>query len=176
MVIESLIPQDTLNNLIVTARRTPPGPWVEVGVYQGGSALALYDACGAHTLHLFDTFTGIPFSQPENGDRHTVGEFNGNDTLAELRTRMPLAEFHVGCFPATFPDDLHDIAFVHVDCDQYRSISDCINYLWPRVISNGVMWFDDFHDLAGARKAILEHFSINALQQAPHGRRFIVKQ
>lgn len=171
----SLIPPVVLDAMVLTARTTPLGPWVEVGVYNGGSAFRLYRAREKRLLHLFDTFEGIPFSDPDKGDRHSVGDFDGRATLAALRCAMRDAVFHVGIFPDTLFSDLRDIAFVHVDADQYKSISDCITYLWPRVVTGGVMWFDDYSALEGARRAVLAHFSVDQLHHAPEGRRFVVK-
>ena len=170
----SLIPSDVLTALIKTAKSTPPGPWVEVGVYQGGSALALYAVRDNRTLHLFDTWTGIPVCDPSKGDTHKIGEFDGRSEFIELQRKMPDANFYEGVFPSTLPDDLCGIAFCHIDVDQYASVSDCIKTLEPRLCPGGVMWFDDFHDLPGARRAVLEHFSMSQLHAAPGGRRFIV--
>lgn len=173
-MVESLIPREVLIQLIRTAVATPPGPWVEVGVYQGGSALELYAARDKRQLHLFDTFIGIPVCDPAL-DQHGIGEFNGEDTYSELLHQMPFAQFHVGVFPATLRDDLQDIAFAHIDCDQYRSVSDCITSLWSRVIVGGTMWFDDYYDLIGARQAVMEHFTDDQLYLAAGGRRFVIK-
>lgn len=170
----SLIPPVVLSALVLTARTTPPGPWVEVGVYNGGSALELYRARGDQPLHLFDTFEGIPFSEPDKGDRHGVGEFDGRANLPALQQAMPDAMFHVGVFPDTLPDDLRGIAFAHIDCDQYRSVSDCIAYLRFRMVIGGVMWFDDYSALEGARRAVLEYFDADMLHHAPEGRRFVI--
>lgn len=171
----SLIPPIVLSALVLTARTTPPGPWVEVGVYNGGSALELYRARGDRPLHLFDTFEGIPFSEPDKGDQHGVGEFDGRANLPALQQAMPDAMFHAGVFPDTLPDDLRGVAFAHIDADQYKSIKDCIIHLWPRMVLGGIMWFDDFSALAGARNAVMEHFTEDQLHSAPEGRRFIVK-
>lgn len=58
-----------------------------------------------------------------------------------------------------------------------RSISDCITHLWPRMAPGGVMWFDDYGFLDGAKAAILEHFSEDRLNMAPDSLRcFVVKQ
>lgn len=114
----SLIPDEVLKTLLDTAQSTPAGCWVEVGVYLGGSARALYGARHGRHLHLFDTFTGIPSFEPDKGDRHRIGEFHARGVLADLRRMMPAAAFHVGVFPDTLPDDLRGIAFAHVDCDQ----------------------------------------------------------
>src|SRR4051812_5813220 len=170
----TLLPPAVLAALIKAARTTPPGCWVEVGVYRGGSALPLYRVLGERTLHLFDTFTGLPVSDPAKGDSHVIGAFAAGPVVDHLREIMPLAHLHVGSFPDTLPSDLCNIAFAHVDVDQYQCTLDCITHLWPRMVAGGVMWFDDI-ELAGARRAVGEHFHNDQLQGAPEGRRFVIK-
>ena len=157
------------------AEASPPGCLVEVGVYRGGSAILLYDIAlhQGRTLHLFDTFAGMPFA--DEGDTHPVGDFGGVDLMA-LRKAMPEAMFHVGTFPNTMPDDLKDIAFAHVDCDQYRSTLACIDRLWPLMVVNGVMWFDDFATVPAARRAVLERFSEEDLSPGLDGRVFMQRK
>lgn len=174
----SLIPAFTLRMMADTAAATPPGCFVEVGVYRGGSALLLYDvarnlSADIRDIHLFDTFCGIPYA--DKIDHHHPGEFNGTDYLPILQRLMPDAVFHVGIFPDTLTNDIQDIAFAHIDCDQYRSVRDCIACLWPRIVPGGIMWFDDFSALEGARAAVTEQFLNEELKHAPEGRRFVVK-
>ncbi len=101
---ESIIPFSVLKMLADTARAAPPGNFVEVGVFRGGSAQILYNIARnqdsdskLREVHLFDTFTGIPFADAI--DRHQPGEFNGGSSLEHLRRAMPDAFFHVGIFP-----------------------------------------------------------------------------
>ena len=154
----SVIEEPQLAILQHLARSAPPGCFVEVGVYQGGSASLLLDIAReqGRTLHLFDTFTGIPGADPI--DRYRGGEFAAVD-LSYLMMSMPDAVFHVGIFPQTLPYDLADIAFVHVDCDQYASYRACIDCLYPRMVEGGIMVFDDYPFLLGARQAVRESFT-----------------
>lgn len=173
MRLESLVPMQTLQELVAKARSAPPGAFVEVGVYRGGSARLLHEVAVAQRreLHLFDTFEGIPFSAED--DKHRKGEF-GDVDLPFMRRALPHATFHVGLFPDTLPNDLTQIAFAHVDCDQHDSVLACIGRLWPRLVPGAVMWFDDF-ELAGARRAILSRFSEKSLRTASNERRWIAK-
>lgn len=126
------------------ASATPAGCFVEVGVYKGGSAWHLAQvAIGQNrALHLFDTFTGIPFKGPS--DQHEVGDF-ADVTLADVQRAIPSATFYVGIFPDTLPDDLDDIAFVHCDCDQLASVQNVVEELSSRMVLGGVMAFDDMN-------------------------------
>lgn len=153
---DSLIHTEAIAEMCEIAAATPYwGCFVEVGVYKGGSAwhLAAMARRQGRDLHLFDTFTGIPFKGVL--DDHNVGDF-GDCTAESVRAAIPDAKVHVGIFPTTLPINLGDVAFVHVDCDQYRSVKDCIASLWPRMLIGAVMLFDDWECTRGATRAIEE--------------------
>ena len=153
---DSLIGRTSLERLGELAAKAPYGHFVEVGVYRGGSAWYLAQAAREKRarLLLFDTFTGIPFEAPD--DSNHVGEF-GDTSAASVQAAIPDAELFVGIFPETLPRDLDGIAFVHSDCDQYKSVRTVIDYLWPRMVPGGIMTFDDMNT-TGGRRAIEETF------------------
>lgn len=153
---------ERLDDLVALASGTPPGPFAEIGVYRGGSAWHLAKLCRSrgNSLHLFDTFKGIPSA--ETFDTHRVGDFADTSVMAVMLA-IPDATFHVGEFPYTLPDCLDDLAFVHCDCDQYRSVCSVIDLLWPRLVPGGIMAFDDI-DTIGGRKAIDQRFGVLVLR------------
>ena len=135
------------------AGETPTGCFVEVGVYQGGTASYLTELAEkqGRKIFLYDTFTGIPFK--EDYEKHNVGDFS--DTSYEaVKNALPYAKVVQGLFPES-AIRMPKCAFVHLDVDQYKSYIDCINYFKPKMVEGGVMWFDDY-ELAGAKKAIDE--------------------
>lgn len=155
---ESLIRPDALNELMETARAAPAGDFVEVGVYKGGSAIVLYDVAQAQgrRLFLFDTFYGIPVRDAKR-DAHNVGDFR-DTSVAAVRAAMPEALVYEGVFPYTLPDDVGPVAFAHIDVDQYASTLLTCQALASRMAPGGVMVFDDYDVLAGARLAVDEVF------------------
>src|SRR5262249_41081096 len=91
------------------------------------------------------------------GDTHPVGDFK-DATLEEVRKEILFpANFVKGTFPQSAVP-MPPVAFAHIDCDQYRSHVESISYLAPRMTPGGVMWFDDYGGLAGAKKAVDEFF------------------
>ncbi len=150
---DSCLAPASLESMLELARSSPPGLFAEVGVYKGGSAWHL--ATLGRELHLFDSFSGMPLADPE--DNHRIGDF-ADTSLNLVRAAVPDAIFHVGTFPETLPEHLTGFAFVHVDCDQYRSVRDCIRLLGPRMVSGGIMLFDDWSFTTGATRAIDEAF------------------
>ena len=65
------------------------------------------------------------------------------------------------------------IAFAHLDCDQYKSIIDSVNYITPMMVKGGVIWFDDAPCLKGAAKAVNELYG-DTWQLDKSGKAFVV--
>ena len=166
----SIVSRDRLEVLqgviqtIVLATPPPDVEFWEAGVYRGGTALLINNLLGdcTYPLRLFDTFCGLPF--PESVDRHKQGDFS--DTSAEaVQYLVPKAIIHKGLIPETFVGlEEKQIAFAHIDVDLYRSVLDCCKFIWPRLISGGVMVFDDygFSTCPGAKLAVDEYFGDRA--------------
>lgn len=150
----SLIGTETLAALLACAAGCPAGAFVEVGVYQGGSAwhlgrLALQQM---RPLYLYDTFYGIPYSGPD--DSHHCGDFADCDAKS-VRRRVPNAVVIEGLFPYS-AIEMGPIAFVHLDCDQYQSYREALEYFGTRMVAGGVIWCDDAPCLRGAARAVAE--------------------
>jgi O-methyltransferase len=140
-----------------------PGDLAELGVYRGGAGLLMAGILPAKTIHLFDTFSGMPVSTHD--DHHKVGEFS-ETSLESVQAlyRDVRAEFHVGLFPDT-AKDLTEKTFcvVHLDADQYTSTRDGIAFFWPRLVPGGVLVFDDYRwqNCPGVERAVREHVAAN---------------
>lgn len=153
----SLVGSGLIEFMREVSAETPPGCFVEVGVYKGGTAWHLAEVAReqGREIHLFDTFNGIPCALPE--DNHVVGDFADTDVDAVMAA-IPDAVFHVGVFPLTMPAVFPDIAFVHVDCDQYETARAVIDLMSPLMVKGGVMHFDDYGCTWGVTKAVDETF------------------
>ncbi|GCE50000.1 O-methyltransferase [Thermosporothrix hazakensis] len=147
-----------------------PGDFIECGVYKGGSASLLNRLLGetnearAKTLHLFDTFEGMPDSDPTR-DTYARGHF-GDTSIECVRNAMPYPEqvrLHQGLIPHTFAELEADarFAFAHVDVDLYSSYRDCCEFIYPRLVVGGFLLCDDYAlpTCPGARQAVDEYFS-----------------
>ena len=151
----SLVAPETIQALLGVASLTPPGSFVEVGVYQGGTAWHLCELAQrqGRRLYLYDTFTGIPYKNEL--DSHVIGDFR--DTSVEaLRSLLPEAIVVEGIFPRSALEGMGPVAFVHLDCDQYQSYAEALSTLGPLMTPGGVIWCDDVPCLAGARAAVSE--------------------
>jgi O-methyltransferase len=172
----SIVSFRQLEAMYALAERSPPGAFAEIGVYQGGSAEVLYKLALKQNreIYLFDTFTGTPNSIPAL-DKHKVdAEFAAPGIENKIRKLMPLAHLRVGIYPYTHPQEMPGVAFLHVDCDQYLSYKAVIRRMWPLVVPGGVMLFDDYPYLDGAKKAVEEHFDPKNLFKC-HQRFYVIK-
>lgn len=143
------------------------GDFAECGVYRGGTALLLSRVLEGHqkTLHLFDSFEGLPTPDPEKDPDLEEGVFKATSARAVealLGGFSGLLTIHQGWIPSTF-DGLEDsrFAFVHIDVDLYRSTLDCLEYFYPRLSAGGIVVFDDygFPAARGEKDAVDEFFS-----------------
>lgn len=162
----SLITPSRLENLVAMVELTCslPGEMAELGVYRGGSALIISKVCPKKALYLFDTFRGLPHTEsPEhNPTGHDLSEGRFEAELADVVALFSgrNASIHVGVFPDTTAG-IEDVqfSFVHIDCDLYRSAKDGIEWFWPRMVSGGIMLFDDYGcDFTGVTDAVHEAF------------------
>lgn len=154
----SLISPEAIGLMLSAARSTPPGAFVEVGVYRGGSAwhLAKLAAEQGRLCVLCDTFEGIPLQGPR--DKHKVGDF-ADTSLEAVRAAIPFpAVFVPGVFPWSMRswETQDGIAFVHLDCDQEETHRLALAWAWPRLVEGGVVWCDDAHFLPAAGLAVHE--------------------
>ena len=135
----------------------------ECGVYRGGTAMLLASrlAAAGQTLRLFDTFAGMPETDPVR-DIHEAGDFSDtSDQAVRSRVKGDFVRLHAGLIPDTFRGlESSRIAFAHVDVDIYSAVRACCEFIFPRLVVGGVMVFDDygFASCPGARSAVDEFF------------------
>lgn len=168
----SLVGEFHLIEMLTRAEATPPGCFVEVGVYKGGSAWRLQELAQrqCRALFLYDTFTGIPHQA--FCDSHHIGDFADAD-YDQVVSTFPYARVVKGIFPGSAVG-MPGIAFAHIDCDQYQSVLESALYLQPRMVADGVMWFDDSPCLAGARLAVHELYADRVQLSSDHGKHYVV--
>ncbi|QDU87236.1 Mycinamicin III 3''-O-methyltransferase [Pirellulimonas nuda] len=160
------------------------GDIAECGVFKGGSMMVaarlLQELNDIRTLHLFDTFEGMP--PPSDVDR----EFNtrsAKDALASedratsdvwavgpldvvkknmSSTGYPAERINYvqGLVEDTIPRQAPEkIALLRLDTDWYESTKHELEHLYPRLAEGGVLIIDDYGHWQGARKAVDEYFA-----------------
>jgi O-methyltransferase len=135
------------------------GDLAEVGVFRGGTARIICEAKGKRSLHLFDTFQGLP--QPAAIDKgFEKGQYASslNDVRRFLAGCSDI-HFHEGLFPATAgPVMDHRFSFVHLDVDLYDSTRAALEFFYPRLSPGAVVISHDYVEFAGVRNAFDEFF------------------
>lgn len=165
------------------------GPIAECGVFNGGTARLLAATIARSeqeaSLHLFDTFSGMPNSAEPTRDHNAPGDF-GQTSLSLVRERLArystFTVLHPGFMPDTFAEiaDIDGWAFVHMDVDIYPSMLECCRWFWPRMKSGGIIVFDDYGFFPyrnAARAAIDQYFLAQSRQplSLPTGQAMIIK-
>jgi O-methyltransferase len=166
---KSLVSPDRCHVLYALIRQAAsvPGDIWECGVYKGGTAAmmaSMLEHYAPHKrLYLFDTFEGMPGTDPAK-DWHKAGDFS-DTTLETVSAYVGLEKqcvFRKGFIPDTFKGlETNVVAFAHIDVDIYKSILDCLVFIWPRLSVSGFIVFDDygFPTCPGARAAVDEFFT-----------------
>lgn len=147
---------------IAAAQTTLPGDFAEFGVYEGASAALLCSVKNDRTLHLFDTFEGLPESvrSGESGVFHK-GQFIG--TLPHVKRKLTgcrNVRFHPGLFPGS-TSDLEDLrfSFVHLDVDLHDATLAGLDYFYPRLVPGGIILTHDFSIIPGVAQAFRTFFA-----------------
>jgi len=140
------------------------GEMAEVGVYKGGSARLIAKTCPNKIVHLFDTFSGIPYADAAV-DSHKKGNFS--DTSVEAVRNFLFDCDNVILYPGIFPstaDWVKDkqFCFVHIDVDVYQSVRECLEFFYSRTIRGGIILLDDYQweKCPGVEKAVTEFLTI----------------
>jgi len=154
------------------------GDIVECGVSIGHGILFFALLCELTTINRkiwgFDSFSGFPPST--EADKRPDGSFRMQQhdytsppemvlkVLSDGRASTEFVTRYVRLVRGYFEDTLHqydgEIALLHLDCDLYESYTTCLNALYVKVRSGGIIMFDEYedNDFPGAKRAIDEFF------------------
>jgi len=150
-------------HIYMAVKRTQkvPGDIAEVGVYKGGSAKIICSAKGDKTLHLFDTFEGLPkVDEVDVVWQFYEGKFAASyDSVRAYLQPEKNVVFYKGIFPAT-SGPVKDTRFslVNFDVDTYESTKKCLEFFYPRMSPGGVIISHDYITVPGVQKAFDEFF------------------
>nr|WP_294557355.1 TylF/MycF/NovP-related O-methyltransferase [uncultured Rhodopila sp.] len=143
-----------------------PGAFAELGVWRGNSAKVIHSLAPGRDLYLLDTFQGFPAEHsdddPVSGISHHYQDVSV-DTVRAFVGRSERIHFVVGCFPdsaGSIPFE-ERFAFVHIDCDLYRSVRAGLEYFYPRMSPKGLIVVHDYGSgrWPGVTKAVNEYLS-----------------
>ncbi|HWR51494.1 MAG TPA: TylF/MycF/NovP-related O-methyltransferase [Bryobacteraceae bacterium] len=139
-----------------------PGDIAELGVFAGASARLIADHMqDGKTLHLFDTFEGLPAVGEVDSKRFTAGEFSSTfESARDYLKNAPAVRFHNGLFPGTAAAvSDHRFSFVHLDVDIYSSTLAGLEFFYPRMSRGGILITHDYMSADGVTAAFREFFT-----------------
>jgi O-methyltransferase len=152
--------------LVEQTARLPTGDYIEVGVWRGGSGCLIAKKVRCLNLSsqvfLCDTFTGVvKAGQSDNGYKGGEHADTGEGVVHNLASKLGVdVQIRKGMFPEDTGTELGDrsFRFCHIDVDVYQSARDSTEWFWPRLVSRGVIVYDDygFQGCDGVRKFLDE--------------------
>ncbi|HEV8339031.1 MAG TPA: TylF/MycF/NovP-related O-methyltransferase [bacterium] len=153
-------------------RHGVPGSFVQCGVLNGGSAGLIASTARDNILRhlwLFDSWEGLPdpseFDVARSGQPGRKGMFHGSlERVKEVlfeRLGAPGERVHLekGWFAETVPQakpSIGEIALLNLDCSLYESYKLCLEELYDAVVSDGIVWIDDYAVWEGCKRAVDE--------------------
>ncbi len=142
----------------IEAVKKIPGDMAELGVASGASAMMISSCSPERTLHLFDTFEGLP--KPSGKDSPRFKQHQYAYLLEEVQQYLKGAKvrFYKGFFPDTAVG-ISDtrFAFVHLDADLYEATKAGLEWFYPRLNRGGMLICHDI-DSPGVSRAFEEFF------------------
>ncbi len=142
------------------------GDCIEIGVWRGGTGCLMARRVKSLNLDcevfLCDTFSGVvkagPLDPAYNGGEHEdTTERSVRDLAKQLNARVHVLK---GIFPDETGVQVESRAFrfCHVDVDVYRSARETTEWIWPRLVSRGIVVYDDygFQGCEGVRRFVDE--------------------
>ena len=176
-----MIPRrEFLANLDVASRVTADGAFVECGTWKGGMAAALIEVGGQkREYHFFDSFEGLPPAKEIDGSAALAWQSNTTSdayydncsaSVQEFKqiiatTGISGAHIHKGFFEQTLPSfNSPPVALLRLDADWYESTMICLEHLFDKVVSGGVILIDDYYTWDGCSRAVHDFLS---KRQAP---------
>ncbi len=182
---ETMIGLKRLDNLQYCVERAlearVPGDLIETGVWRGGAAIFMRAVLAARgdsdrAVWVADSFQGLPKPRaedsPDVGDDHWKHSFLavGLDEVRANFDRYGLLDEQVRFLPGWFSDTLprapiKQLAVLRVDCDMYRSTTEVLCSLYPRVAAGGFVIVDDYGAVPGCRTAVDEFRAAHAITE-----------
>jgi len=137
------------------------GDIAEVGVYKGSSAKLICEAKRNKTLHLFDTFEGLPeLSDLDDTKQFYSGQYPASfEAVKNYLKKYPNVHFYKGIFPETAePIKNKRFSFVNLDVDIHEPTLKSLEFFYSRMNKGGVIVSHDYTTSIGVRKAFDDFF------------------
>lgn len=179
----TMIPKEVFIDNLELARQVQSDPTlaghgvVECGTWRGGMSAGLIEMTNQkRRYHFFDSFEGLPPVTEIDGeaarrwqeDASAPGYYNNCmaseeefwATIRKTEIDPALVLVHKGLFEDTLPKvDTGPIALLRLDGDWYNSTMCCLEALFRRVVSGGLIVIDDYGTWDGCTRAVHDYLS-----------------
>ena len=148
----------TLCNLLRTVHNVE-GHVLEIGCFKGASTKLMAITEQHKMIMAFDTFKGLPpISIKDDYMQFKYGEYFA-DYKSVQSYLMPFQNLIVykGIFPNSAPR-INSISFVHLDVDLYDGTLNSLEFIYPKMSSNGIILIHDYINSKGVREAVDNFF------------------
>ena len=142
--------EDRKTHLLSAARLASlDGPFLELGVWKGESLRHLAENLPEKKFVGFDSFEGLPedWLRSFDGKRRSLA---GAFKLINPPTLPRNVELVVGYFEHSLlrwkAGNQDPVAFVHIDCDLYKSTKDALYLLNDQIVPGTILVFDELRD------------------------------
>lgn len=153
---------------MITLRRlldlASAGPRIEFGVFRGATLLEISNHIG-RTIGV-DTFEGMPDptlrDMKDGWNPYPKGRLSA--PMAIAAAKAPKAELVRGLVPEILSSiEVAGFGFAHLDMDHFDSTLAALRWVWPRMVSGGVICCDDwFHDHDWLAAGAINAFALDA--------------
>ncbi len=140
--------------LVEQSSKLEKGCLIEIGVWRGGTGALIAKkakSCGINNkIYLCDTFTGVVKASQKDPSYFNGEHADTSKKLVEDLVFNKLDLKNVQLLQGIFPDDTgkevenESFRFCHIDVDVYQSAKDIVEWIWPKMISGGIIVFDDY--------------------------------
>jgi predicted O-methyltransferase YrrM len=160
--VKLLLSDEEAMQVMLFSKRTAkiPGMIAEVGTFRGASAKLIAESRlkDSRTMHLFDTFEGLPETKEIDRSVFTEKQFVAPyNAVSEYLKPYKNVRFYKGLFPGTATAvSSTRFSFVHLDADLYQSTKDGLEFFYPRMEKGGVILIHDYVNGPGVKKAVDE--------------------
>jgi O-methyltransferase len=146
---------------LIQAVKNVSGDMAELGVASGASSKMISSCAPERTLHLFDTFEGLPERSAKDNPRFRGNQYRFSLEGAQDYLKGRNVRFYKGLFPQTtkaVPESAR-FAFVHLDGDLYESTLAGLQFFYPRMNRGGIIISHEFDTSIGVNRAFEEFFA-----------------
>lgn len=152
------------------------GAVVECGCWLGGTSTNLSIICDivGRDLIVYDSFEGLPAPEPrDKANPKAEGAFRGDLEVVQDHVRkygvIERCQFRKGWFNDTLPNHTEPIVVCFIDVDLRSSMHSCIVNLWPHLVDQGYVFFDEYVHLRNCALFFSERFWREYFDTTPPG-------